>query len=80
MDMKKAKKLIGDTVCLMGNLPYELLVYGTKEKIEDYTKRLIDEAAPGGGFIMSADKIFGENINPKCMSYWCEAVIKYGKY
>jgi hypothetical protein len=80
VDMKKAKKLLGDTACLMGNLPYELLVYGTKEKIEDYTKKLIDEAAPGGGFIMSADKIFGENVNPKCMRYWCDAVMKYGKY
>ncbi len=80
MDMKKAKRLVGDTVCLMGNLPYDLLVYGTKEKIEEYTKKLIDEAGAGGGFIMSANKIFGENVDPRLMRYWCEATVKYGTY
>lgn len=80
MDMKKAKKILGNTICIMGNLPAELLVYGTKEKIEEATKRLIDDAADGGGYIMSTDKIFGEEIDPKLMKYWGEATLKYGVY
>ncbi|MDH7578226.1 MAG: uroporphyrinogen decarboxylase family protein [Bacillota bacterium] len=80
INMKEAKKLIGNTVCLMGNLPYKLLIYGTKEQLEDTTKKLIDEAGEGGGSIMSADKIFGENVDPRLMRYWCEATVKYGTY
>lgn len=80
MDMKEAKRLLGDSICIMGNLPYELLVYGNKAQIEEHTKRLIDEAAAGGGFIMSADKIFSENVDPKLLKYWCEATLKYGVY
>ena len=53
-DIFKAKKVLGDKFCIMGNVPAVTLSYGTKQETEDYCKRLIDECAPGGGFIMDS--------------------------
>lgn len=56
-DLFKAKKEIGDTVCLCGGMPSDLLARGTKKECIDYAKRLIDELASDGGFIFSQDKM-----------------------
>ncbi len=56
-DLFKAKKEIGDIVCLCGGMPVDLLARGTKKKCVDYAKRLIDELACDGGFIFSQDKM-----------------------
>ena len=56
VDMKKTKDAIGDTLCLAGNLPLSLLNYGSKEEVIEYAKKLIDDVAPGGGFIFTTDK------------------------
>lgn len=56
-DIFKAKKEIGDRVCLAGGMPVQLLYYGTKEENIAYAKRLIDELAADGGFIFSQNKM-----------------------
>ncbi len=56
-DMFKAKKEIGDTVCLCGGMPVDLLYHGTKQENIAYAKRLIDELAADGGFMFSQNKM-----------------------
>jgi hypothetical protein len=56
-DLFKAKKEIGDEVCLCGGMPFDLLARGTKKDCIAYAKRLIDELAADGGFIFSQDKM-----------------------
>ncbi|MGD0153837.1 MAG: uroporphyrinogen decarboxylase family protein [Thermacetogeniaceae bacterium] len=56
-DMFKAKKEIGDTVCLCGGMPVDLLYRGTAQENIAYAKRLIDELAYDGGFIFSQNKM-----------------------
>jgi uroporphyrinogen-III decarboxylase len=51
-DIFAAKKLARDKVCLRGNVPVSILITGTPDDVRAYCKRLIDEVAPGGGFIM----------------------------
>jgi hypothetical protein len=51
VDMVKAKKLLGGTGCILGNLPIAMLEYGKKEEVADTCKFLIDTCAPGGGYI-----------------------------
>ena len=51
-DMIKAKKVLGDTVCIRGNVPLSILVGGTPDDVRQYCKKLIDVAGKGGGFIM----------------------------
>ena len=51
-DIFKAKKLARDKVCLRGNVPVSILMTGTPDDVRAYCKRLIDEVAVGGGFLM----------------------------
>jgi uroporphyrinogen-III decarboxylase len=56
-DIFKAKKLARDRVCLRGNVPASLLSTATPDDVRAYCKRLIDEVAPGGGFIMDSGTV-----------------------
>ena len=78
-DMAKAKKILGDTVCIAGNFDTNLFSYGTKEAIIEETKRLLDICAPGGGYMMS-NNLAIDNGKPENLAAWYEAVEKYGKY
>ncbi|MCU0285142.1 MAG: uroporphyrinogen-III decarboxylase [Acidobacteria bacterium] len=50
----KAKEILGDRMCIMGDVPASLLTLGTPEEVESYCKKLIDEIGRGGGFILSS--------------------------
>ncbi len=52
-DMARAKELLGDTLCIGGNVPSGLLLTGTAEQVKEYCKNLIDVAGKGGGYIMA---------------------------
>jgi hypothetical protein len=51
VDMKEAKRILGGTACISGNLPIAMMEFGKKEAVADYVKYLIDTCAPGGGYI-----------------------------
>jgi hypothetical protein len=78
-DMDRAKEILGDRACIMGNVPTSLLVTGTKEDVKAHCKKLIDTAGPGGGYIMApgatADQAKVENLNSML-----EAAKEYGVY
>jgi hypothetical protein len=73
-DMRQVKKKFGSWACFGGNLPVSLLKAGTQQEVKDYVKRLIDECAPDGGFILSTgavvDDAKAENLH---------AMIDFGK-
>jgi len=79
-DILKAKEVVGDHCCLMGNVHPALLSTGTASMVERECKRLIEACKEGGGFILSsscevpADAPF-ENV--KTMK---DAALKYGSY
>lgn len=54
-DIFKAKEILGDHLCLKGNLKPSLFVLGTEEEVEREVKQLIDVCASGGGLIVSAE-------------------------
>ncbi|MBM3176286.1 MAG: uroporphyrinogen-III decarboxylase [Chloroflexi bacterium] len=49
----KAKEVLGDHMCLMGDVPASLLTLGTPEEVAAYCEKLIDRVGKGGGFILS---------------------------
>ena len=65
-DMAEAKKTVGQTACIMGNIPASLMITGTTEDVRACCRRLIDIAAPGGGYILapgaSSDQAKIDNI------------------
>lgn len=54
-DILQAKKILGDHLCLKGNLKPSLFVLGTEEDVEREVKQIIDGCAAGGGLIISAE-------------------------
>ncbi|MBN2402989.1 MAG: hypothetical protein JXN64_11400 [Spirochaetes bacterium] len=53
-DIFKAKEVLGDTVCIRGNVPASILSTGTPDDVRAYCKKLIDVAGRDGGYIMDA--------------------------
>ena len=77
--MKEAKRILGDTCCIIGNLSVSRMEFGTKEQIIDMTKYLLDTCAPGGGYIFDFDGSL-ENAKPENVEAMFETLDKYGKY
>ncbi len=78
-DIFRAKEVIGDTVCLAGNMPSSLLSSGTPEQIREYAKKLIDIVGKGGGFIMS-NRTAMDDANPALVKVWADFTHEYGVY
>ena len=53
-DIFKAKKILGDRVCIRGNVPLSILATGTEDDVRAYCKKLIDLVAKDGGFIIDS--------------------------
>ena len=56
-DLVKAKAVLGDVVCLRGNVPASMLTTGTPEQVDAYCRMLIEKVGKGGGLIL--DGAFG---------------------
>ena len=77
-DIFKAKEILGDHMCIQGNLKPSLFTLGTPAMIEKQTKEIIDKCAEGGGLFVGAeipDNAKLENI--KAMIDTCKT---YGVY
>ncbi|MBT3917288.1 MAG: hypothetical protein HOF23_13005, partial [Rhodospirillaceae bacterium] len=51
-DLFRAKEILGDVVCIQGNVPGSMLNTSTPDEVDDYCRRLIQEVGKGGGFIL----------------------------
>ncbi len=78
-DMDRAKKVVGDTICLWGNMPSSLLQLGSPQEVRDYAKRLVDTAGKGGGFIMANGSFF-DHAKPENIKAMVEFTKEYGVY
>ncbi len=79
-DMHAAKKILGNTLCLKGNVPCQDLAFGTEDRVRDRCKQLIDDCAEGGGFILSSGCEAPVNSKPQNIAAMIETAITYGKY
>ena len=81
VDIKRAKEVLGDTMCFMGNIPPQLLITGTPEEVKDYVKRLIDTFGDNGGLIINgAASGVPQEANPENVRAIKEAVLEQGVY
>ena len=78
-DMKKAKKVAGESTCIMGNVPAGLLLTSTPDKVGDYCRDLIDTAGRDGGYIMAAGAALDE-VNVQNLRVMFDVTGEYGRY
>jgi hypothetical protein len=79
-DIFKAKEILGGHMCIMGDVPAELLVLGSKEEVLTYCRRLIETVGKGGGFILSSGCSLPANAKKENVRALYEAVHKWGWY
>jgi uroporphyrinogen-III decarboxylase len=81
-DFKKMKQELGDTICIMGGMPVDVINYSTKDEAVKYAEKLIDDLAPGGGYIFALDKVLiaPNDANAENLKAVLQTVAKYGEY
>jgi uroporphyrinogen decarboxylase len=80
VDLKRAKEILGKKVCLMGNVDPSKLYSGTASEIEEISRKCIEDAKEGGGFVLAS----GCEIPPDCSAENLRTLIHsaraYGMY
>lgn len=76
-DLVKAKEVLGDTVCLQGNVPASLLIGGTPDDVDDYCRNLIQKVGKGGGFILDGAVGIADESKTENVIAMAESVKKY---
>jgi len=79
MDIVEMKKTYGHELVLMGNVDIDLLGRGTPEQVAGDVRRLIDEIAPGGGFILSSSNALGRETSAENALAMYETAEAYGR-
>jgi hypothetical protein len=79
-DMAKAKKAVGDKCCITGNVPASLMIAGTPKQVKECCRKLIEDCAPGGGYVLAGGCSATETKNPDNFRMFMEAAIEYGTY
>jgi len=79
-NMAKAKEVLGDKVCLYGNVPSSVLVHGTVKDVEKCCRKLIEDCAEGGGFILATECETPWNAKPENVKAIIDTAVKYGQY
>jgi len=74
VDLEKARKIVGQNLCLMGNISTTLLAMGSPEDIEELTRQAIDKAGRNGPLFIS-----GGCLIVNCEAENMRAMIKASK-
>ena len=78
-DLAKAKAVLGDTACIMGNVPNIMMYTGTPDDVKAYCKWAIDVAGKDGGYIMDTAVMLDE-AKPENLKAMIDFTKEYGVY
>jgi uroporphyrinogen decarboxylase len=81
VDIAEIKKRFGHRICLKGNLnTFDFMLNATPSQVEDKAKRLIDDCASGGGFVLSTGDQCGRDTPDANIFKLVEVAQTYGAY
>jgi hypothetical protein len=78
-DMKEVHKRFKGWACFGGNVPVSMLKAGTPADVENYVKRLIDDVAGDGGYMLTTGAVL-DDAQPENLHAMIDAGKKYGVY
>ena len=78
-DMAEAKRVLGDTSCIIGNVPTSLMMTGTTQEVKDYCRKLIETCGEGGGYVLAGGANLDEGNADNMHAMW-DAAQEYGVY
>jgi uroporphyrinogen-III decarboxylase len=79
VDMAVAKRVVGKSECIAGNLPASIVCTGTHQEVKERCRRLIEACAPGGGYILAGGAAIDKG-DPDNLRAITEAAKEYGTY
>ena len=81
VDIAEIKKSYGSKICMKGNLnTFEFMLNATPQQVEEKARRLIDECAADGGFILSTGDQCGRDTPDANLFKLVEVARTYGRY
>ncbi len=81
MDIAEVKEYLAGRACVVGNIDCrELLVFGSRQEVEQSVKETIEKAAPGGGYILSSSNSIHPGCKPENYVAMVRAAHRYGSY
>jgi uroporphyrinogen decarboxylase len=81
MDIAELKRLYGDRLSFWGGVGVQTtLPFGTSDDVRCVVKRLIQEAGPGGGLVVSPAHVIEPDVPWENVETFVEAVRRYGSY
>ncbi|MFX1443090.1 MAG: uroporphyrinogen decarboxylase family protein [Promethearchaeota archaeon] len=79
-DIFKAKEILGDRACLMGNVPPQITGRGSPKDVENYCKKQIEGCMEGGGYMLGSSCVLPDEIPAENLKAMKDCVMKYGFY
>ena len=81
VDIAEIKRRYGKKLCLKGNInTFEFMLRATPEQVEEKARRLIDDCAADGGFILSTGDQCGRDTPDANLFKLVEVAREYGRY
>jgi hypothetical protein len=79
-DVFAVSRKLGHKFPISGGVPNVLLSYGKTEEVRDFCKRVIDEVAPEGGYILDAGAIMQDDTSIENLRVMTDTARSYGVY
>ncbi|MHC4745328.1 MAG: uroporphyrinogen decarboxylase family protein [Planctomycetota bacterium] len=79
-DIFETHKKIGDKFCLSGGISNTLLSFGTADEVRQCCKKVIDEVALDGGYILDAEAIMQDDTKIENVRAMTDYVREHGVY
>jgi uroporphyrinogen-III decarboxylase len=79
-DIFRAKEMLGDRACIVGNVPIRMLSIGSTTDVEEYCKKLIKVCGKNGGFVLRCSTDYTQEAKPENVKAMIDTVHKYGRY
>ena len=80
MELSTAKELVGERMCLIGNLDItHILVDADRDEVMEAARQAIRDAGRGGGFILAPDHSH-PGVSVQRLRWMVEAAREYGRY
>jgi len=80
MDMRKARDLVGDRLCLCGNIDGGIMITEGPRKVYETTRELLLSCKQGGGFVLGTSNICQREVKPECYRSMIQAWRDHGQY
>lgn len=80
-NLADAKAQVGDKLFLKGNMDsVNVLLDATPEVLEDYVRKMLQDGAADGGYILSSACSVAPNVRPEILKQLVSLAEKYGSY